>query len=64
MFSSGFAFDGDLQEIGLSDDPPLPVIADAWQRLGARFLREQGRETALGKHLWALREFGEPPHAG
>jgi hypothetical protein len=63
VFSCGFAFDGDLQAIGLSDDPPLPMIHDAWQRLGERYVAEHGRETDLGRPIWALTQFGEPAHA-
>lgn len=62
MFESGFAFDGDLDAYGYSSDPPREVTAEAWQRLGAHFIAERGRETDTGKPLWALEQFGEPCH--
>jgi hypothetical protein len=60
MFKCGFAFDGDLDAYGYSGNAPDEVTAEAWQRLGSRFIAEHGRETDTGKRLWALDQFGEP----
>lgn len=62
MFECGFAFDGDLSDYGYFGDPPREVTADAWRRLGPHFIAAHGRETDIGKPLWALTEIGEPQH--
>jgi hypothetical protein len=61
-FDAGVTFDGDLECVGIAGDPTLDQTAEAWQRLGARFIAERGRETDTGATHWALQQFGEPPH--
>ena len=59
MFECGFAFDGDLDPLGLSSKPDNGTIEEAWNRLGPQFIEMHGRETDTGKRLWALEQFGE-----
>jgi hypothetical protein len=61
MFRHGrFMFDDEPMTLGLPEKPERAVIAEAWHRLGARFMAEQ--PSAL--EFWALEQFGEPAHAG
>jgi hypothetical protein len=60
MFECGFAFDADLDPLGLPPDPEENVVAEAWRRLGAIFIAQHGRENCLGQPIWALLQFGEP----
>ncbi len=65
VFSSEFDFFGDLADAGVETDaygrPDREEAHQAWQRLGAEFLRlTPPRHPALGPP-WALQESGEPP---
>jgi hypothetical protein len=62
-FDAGVTFDGDLQCVGITGHPTVDQVAEAWRRLGARFIAERGHRTDTGATHWALEQFGEPPHA-
>ena len=66
LFACGHDYFQELPAIGVPTDPysrpNRAAVAEAWRRLGARFLA-----TPQEPHLtpcWALREFGEPGELG
>jgi hypothetical protein len=63
LFKTGHDFFDDLLDIGVfhehARNPPRDVIADAWCRLGNKFL-ENWQPDAHREKPWALEELGEP----
>ena len=64
FFSSGFDFFEDLASLGVETNrygvPDKGVAREAWNRLGAEFLRTWNDQIPQYGHH-ALRVFGEPP---
>ena len=67
-FDAGADYFNDLPSIGvpLGPDgrPDRAVAAEAWRRLGTRYLADPEPKLVPHDKLWALREFGEPGELG